>query len=75
MKNNKFWVYGKNTVFSILTNQKTKVHEIQILNKNFYDQIDRKYHKICNIVTEKNFLKNISSRVYTYLQLVLICKK
>lgn len=63
MKNNKFWVYGKNTVFSILANQKTKVHEIQILNKNFYDQIERKYHKICNIVTEKNFLKNIKGNL------------
>lgn len=63
MKNNKFWVYGKNTVFSILSNQKTKVHEIQILNKNLYEHIEKKYHNICNLVSEKNFLKNIKGNL------------
>lgn len=59
MESKKMWVFGKNTVFSILSSQKRKVHEIQILNKSLLNKINSKYHSICKLVSEKKFLKNL----------------
>lgn len=59
MNNKKIWIYGKNTVFSALSNKKTNVYEIQILNKNLFKEIDQKYYGITNVVSEKVFLKNV----------------
>lgn len=63
MESKKIWVFGKNTVFSILSLQKRKVHEIHILNKNFYNLIDSTYHSICKLVSEKKFLQNLKAEI------------
>ena len=63
MQSKKIWVFGKNTVFSILSSQKRKVHEIQVINSNFYNMINSKYHPICKLVSEKKFLKNLKTQI------------
>lgn len=63
MESKKIWIFGKNTVFSVLSSQKRKVHEIQILNESFYNKINSKYHSICKIVSEKKFLKNLQAEI------------
>ena len=59
----KIWVFGKNTVLSALTANKRKVFEIQITNKSLLNQIDRKFHTITNLVSEKQFLKNLNTNI------------
>jgi 23S rRNA (guanosine2251-2'-O)-methyltransferase len=60
MMNKKVWVFGKNTVLSALTANKRKVFEIQITNNSLLNQIDRRFHTITKLVSEKQFLKNLT---------------
>lgn len=57
----KFWVFGRNTVLTILSENKRKVYQINLLNEKHLSIIDKKFHKICNIVNKKNFLKNLNT--------------
>lgn len=59
MVNKKIWIFGKNTVFSTLEAEKSKVYEIQILNHNLLSQINKKFHPLCKLVSEKNLLKKL----------------
>ena len=63
MINKKIWIFGKNSIFSLLKESKRKVFEIQIIDKDLLDKIDTKYHKICKIVSKKQLLKNLTTEI------------
>ena len=60
MINKKIWIYGKNSVFSLLQERKRKIFEIQIVDEDTLSKIDINYHKICKIVSKKQLLKNLN---------------
>ena len=63
MINKKIWIFGKNSIFSLLKESKRKVFEIQIIDKDLLDKIDSKYHPICKIVSKKQLLKNLTTEI------------
>ena len=63
MINKKIWIFGKNSIFSLLKESKRKVFEIQIIDKDLLDKIDTKYHQICKIVSKKQLLKNLTTEI------------
>lgn len=63
MINKKIWIFGKNSIFSLLKESKRKVFEIQIIDKDLLDKIDTKYRPICKIVSKKQLLKNLTTEI------------
>ena len=63
MINKKIWIYGKNSIFSLLEENKRKVFEIQIVDGDILNKIDKKHHKICKIVSQKQLLKNLNTDI------------
>lgn len=63
MINKKIWIYGKNSVLSLLSEEKRKVYQIQILNSDLLKNINQKYHAICKIVNNKQLIKNLNVEI------------
>ena len=59
MINKKIWIFGKNSVLSLLSEEKRKIYEIQVLNSDLLKSINKKYLSLCKIVNKKKFLKNL----------------
>lgn len=63
MINKKIWIFGKNSVLSLLSEEKRKIYEIQVLNPDLLKSINKKYLSLCKIVNKKQFLKNLDVEI------------